>query len=143
MGGELAMPSNLAILAEVYGTGGRAEEGLRAVAEGLAISHRTGERRFEAELYRLKGELLLQQAVWQGSLHPEAETCFRQAIDTARRQHAMSWELRAAMSLSRLWQTQGKRVEARRLLEETYSWFTEGFETLDLREAKALLIALQ
>jgi len=143
MGGELAMPSNLAILAEVYGKAGRAEEGLHAVAEGLAIAHRTGERRFEAELYRLKGELLLQQAAGRGSAHSEVEACFLQAIDTARRQHARSWELRAAMSLSRLWQVQGKRVEARQLLAEIYDWFTEGFETLDLREAKALLLALQ
>jgi predicted ATPase len=69
----------------------------------------------------------------------EAETCFRQALDVARRQQAKSWELRAAMSLSRLWQHQGKRAEARELLEEIYGWFTEGFDTADLREAKALL----
>jgi predicted ATPase len=73
----------------------------------------------------------------------EAETCFRQALDVARRQQAKSWELRAAMSLSRLWQRQGKRDEARQLLTEIYSWFTEGHDTPDLREAQALLLALE
>jgi predicted ATPase len=93
-------------------------------------------RWWEAELYRLRGELLLQHAVAQPG---EAETCFRQALDIARRQQAKSLELRAAMSLCRLWQRQGKRDAARQLLAEVYGWFTEGFDTADLQEAKALL----
>jgi predicted ATPase len=97
---------------------------------------RTGERRWEAELYRLKGEVLL---VRTGEYHVEAETCFRQAVDVARRQQAKSAELRAAMSLCRLWQQQGKRDEARQLLVEIYAWFTEGFDTADLQEANALI----
>ena len=96
----------------------------------------TGERWYEPELYRLKGELLLAHAMGHDT---EAETCFRQALDIARRQQAKSWELRAALSLSRLWQRQGKRDEARELLAEVYGWFTEGFDTADLQEAKALL----
>ena len=96
----------------------------------------SGERNYEAELYRLKGELLLQQAVESGD---EAETCFRQALDIAHQQQAKSLELRAAMSLSRLWQRQGKQAEARALLAPIYGWFTEGFDTADLQEAKALL----
>jgi predicted ATPase len=92
-----------------------------------------------AEMYRLTGELLLQQAVPN---EPQAEACFQQALDVARRQQAKSWELRTAMSLSRLWQRQGKRDEARRLLAPIYGWFTEGFDTADLQEAKALLDAL-
>jgi predicted ATPase len=105
----------------------------------LAVADDTGERRWDAELYRLKGEVLLARATEQ---HTEAETCFRQALDIARRRQAKSWELRAAMSLSRLWQRQGKRAEARQLLAEIYGWFTEGFDTKDLQEAKALLEAL-
>jgi predicted ATPase len=99
----------------------------------------TGERRWEAELYRLQGELLLARATGQDT---EAETCFRQALDIARRQQAKSWELRAAMSLARLWQRRGKRADAHTLLASVYHWFTEGFDTADLQEAKALLEAL-
>jgi predicted ATPase len=102
----------------------------------------TGERGWEAEVYRLKGELLLRQAVGAG-LKPaptdEAVVCFRQALDVARRQEAKALELRAAMSLARLWQYQGKRDEAHQLLAGVYAWFTEGFDTVDLQEAKALL----
>ena len=99
----------------------------------------TGERYYEAELYRLKGELLLQQAAGSGE---RRKPVFSQALDIARRQQAKSLELRAAMSLSRLWQRQGKRDEARELLAPIYGWFTEGFDTADLQEAKALLKAL-
>ena len=99
----------------------------------------TGERNYEAELYRLKGESLLQQTAGNGD---EAETCFRQALDIARRQQAKSLELRAAMSLGRLWQRQGKCEAARELLAPIYGWFTEGFDTADLQEAKGLLKAL-
>ena len=87
---------------------------------------KSGERRWEAELYRLKGELLLARS---GEHHAEAEGCFRQALDIAHRQQAKSLELRAAMSLARLWQQQGRRYEARQLLAEVYGWFTEGFDT--------------
>jgi hypothetical protein len=90
----------------------------------------------EAELHRLKGELLLQQS---SGNQPEAETCFQKALDVARSQQAKSWELRAATSLARLWQPQDKRQEAYDLLAPVYNWFTEGFDTADLKEAKALL----
>jgi predicted ATPase len=96
-----------------------------------------GEGRFyTAELHRLKGELLLRQSVSNTS---QAEACFHQALDLARRSQAKWWELRAAMSLSRLWQRQGKRNDARQLLAEVYDWFTEGFDTSDLQEAQTLL----
>jgi tetratricopeptide (TPR) repeat protein len=133
---RMALPLLLSHLAKAYGNSGQAEEGLGVLAEGLAVMDTTGERRDEAELYRLKGELLLQQAVPDA---PQAEACFQQALDVARRQETKSWELRAAMSLSRLWQQQGKRTEARELLAPIYGWFTEGFDTADLQDAKALL----
>jgi predicted ATPase len=92
-----------------------------------------------AEAYRLRGEFLLRQEVPDA---PQAEACFQQALTVARRQQAKSWELRAAISLSRLWQHQGKRDEAHQLLAPIYGWFTEGFDTADRQEAKALLQAL-
>jgi len=138
--GEMSQrPWLLALLAVAYGQSGQAEEGLLLLAEALAVMDDTGERRDEAELYRIKGELLLRLAV---SDAPQAEACFQQALAVARRQQAKSWELRTAMSLSRLWQQQGKRNAARELLAPIYGWFTEGFDTLDLKEAKALLDAL-
>jgi predicted ATPase len=115
---------------------GLAEEGLSVLAEALAAMGKSGERFWEAELSRLKGELLLMRPVCD---EPEAEACFRQAFDIAHRQQAKSLELRAAMSLSWLWQRQGKRAEAHALLAPIYNWFTEGFDTADLQEAKALL----
>jgi predicted ATPase len=115
------------------------EAGLAVLAEALTVAHANGEHHYEAELYRLKGELLLKQDVPD---EPEAERCLCQAVDVARQQQAKSLELRAVMSLSRLWQQQGKCAEARQLLAETYGWFTEGFDTTDLQEAKALLAAL-
>jgi predicted ATPase len=130
---------DLALLAEAHGEVGQTEEGLTVLAEALAVVDKTGERYWEAELYRLKDELLLALSAEQ---HAEAETCFHQAIDIARRQQAKSLELRAATSLSRLWQRQGKDAEARALLAPIYGWFTEGFDTADLREAKGLLDAL-
>jgi predicted ATPase len=135
-GTAVAVPCFLALLAEAYGKGGQAEESLSILAEALAVVHKTGERVYEAELYRLKGELLL--ALSQ-THQAEAETCLQQALDIARRQQAKSWELRAGTSLSRLWQRQGKRTEAHEILAPIYGWFTEGFETVDLQEAKALL----
>src|SRR5262245_53584432 len=124
------------------------DEGLDLVTEALEIVQWNGERLWEAELHRLRGELLLRQdtvVVETYSRLPqatEAEACFQQALDIARRQQAKSWELRAAMSLSRLWQQQGKPDAARHLLAESYGWYTEGFDTADLQEAKALLDAL-
>jgi predicted ATPase len=107
--------------------------------EALTTVHKTGERFYEAELYRLKGELLLMRSAEN---YGEAEACFQQALTVARRQQARSYELRAAISLSRLWQHQGQRAAAYDLLAPVYGWFTEGFDTLDLQEAKALLEAL-
>jgi predicted ATPase/class 3 adenylate cyclase len=138
-GAELTWPWWLATLAEACGKAGQLDEGLRALEEALAAVQRNEEGHYEAEVYRLKGELLLQKA----PAHQEAaEAQFQQALAVARRRLAKSWELRAAMSLSRLWQRQGKQDEARQLLAEVYGWFTEGFETADLQEAKALLEAL-
>jgi len=102
----------------------------------LALAETTGERWYESELYRLKGALLLQQS---SDNHAEAVSCFQHAISTAQNQQAKSLELRAAMSLSRLWQQQGKCQEAHDLLAPVYNWFTEGFDTPDLKDAKALL----
>jgi TOMM system kinase/cyclase fusion protein len=139
MGAGATVSWHLALLAEACEKAGQAAEGLTVLDEALSHVDITGERFYAAQVYRLQGELLLQQAIPDEAL---AETCLRQALDIARHQQAKSWELRAAMSLSRLWQQQGKRAEAYQLLAETYDWFTEGFETADLREAKGLLDAL-
>lgn len=139
---ELIRPYQLALLAEVYGKKGQLEEGKGALAEALAIVGRTGERRWEAELYRLQGELVLKQSSGQrlaSSAQEEVQSCFLRAIELARQQQAKSLELRAVMSLARLRQHQDKRDEARQMLTEVYHWFTEGFDTKDLQEAKALL----
>jgi predicted ATPase len=138
-GTELGLPSYLTMLAEVYLIQGRIDEGLTVVTEALALVDKNDERWWEAELYRLKGELLQQQAVPDVS---QAEICFQQALTVARHQQAKSLELRAAMSLARLWQQQGKRTAAYALLTPIYDWFTEGFDTADLQEARALLEAL-
>jgi len=137
-GTERQRPYYLALLAEGYGSIGQTTEGLSLLAEALALVDKIGEHGWGAELHRLQGELLLAEAGERQQVQ-EAEACFHQALDVARRQQAKSWELRAAMSLSRLWQQQGKRDEARELLAPVYAWFTEGFETVDLQEAKALL----
>ena len=138
-GAAVFQPYGLALLAAASAQVGQIEEGLTLLAEALAMTNDKGERRWEAELYRLQGELLLARSAEQ---HAEAEACFRQALDVARQQQAKSWELRAAVSLSRLWQRQGKRAAARELLAPIYDWFTEGFDTADLREAQALLATL-
>ena len=140
-------PHFLTLLAEAAGLLGQPEDGLAALDEALPLVEKTGERYYEAELHRQRGELLLLRVARshpdQGSREQhEAETCFQHALDVARGQQAKSLELRAAMSLARLWQRQGKRVEAHALLEEIYGWFTEGFDTADLQEARALLDAL-
>jgi predicted ATPase len=129
----------LGLLAEACERAGQVEEGLRALHEALEVMQTSEERLYEAEVYRLRGELLLQQSTAQQG---EAEASLQQALTVARRQQAKSWELRAAMSLSRLWQGQGKQEEARQLLAQIYGWFTEGFDTPDLQEARALLAAL-
>jgi predicted ATPase len=134
-GADLSRSRYLALLGEACGASGQLAEGLRLLAEALAFAERYGERFFEAEIYRLRGELLLKSEAPQA----EAEECFHQAIKVAQRQQAKSPELRAVMSLARLWRRQGKIAEARRTLAEIYGWFTEGFDTADLREAKALL----
>ena len=141
-GVELGQPWLLALIAEVYGQAGQAEKGLAVLAEALALVDKTSERWCETELYRLKGELLLAQAGIRDR-GEEAEACFLQALSIARRQQARSWELRTAMSLSRLWQQQGKGREARKLLAPIYDWFTEGFDTADLQEARVLLEAFR
>jgi predicted ATPase len=151
---ELWVPLLLGAVAQGYGQGGQAQDGLRVIAEALAMVEKNEERWSEAELYRLKGELTLQKesrvrgpesevtdspASSVQSPESEAEECFLKAIEIARRQEAKSLELRAATSLARLWQQQGKTAEARALLSPVYNWFTEGFDTKDLQEAKALL----
>ena len=135
-GTQWPSPVYLAWLAKALGHSGQVDEGLRLLAEALAVVDTTGERWWEAELHRLTGELLLRQAVADVR---QAENCWHQALAVARRQQARSWELRAAMSLSRLWQQQGKRGDAYALLAPIYSWFTEGFDTADLQAARVLL----
>ena len=140
-GSELLRPFFLGMLAEALWGAGQAEEGLTTVAEALTLVDQTKERFYEAELHRLKGALTLQsQATGQTSeVAGEAEACFQKAIEIAQQQRAKSWELRAATSLARLWQGQNKQAEARALLSDIYNWFTEGFDTQDLQEAKSLL----
>src|SRR5262249_7522068 len=142
-GGEIKLQHWLAFLGEVYAKMGQQEQGRHALAEARAIVDKTGERWWEAELHRLEGELtLLCTRPRQEPSFPEAEASFHKALEVARRQQAKSLELPAASSLARLWQRQGKKGEARQLLAAIYGWFTEGFETKDLQEAKALLAAL-
>jgi predicted ATPase len=138
-GAEIWRPYFLACLAEAYGTMEQPEAGLTALAEALTLADTIGERWYESECYRLKGVLLLQQ---HANNQAEAESCFHYALEIARTHQAKSFELRTATSLARLWQQQGKREEARQLLGDVYGWFTEGFDTVDLMDAKALLDAL-
>src|SRR5439155_8101223 len=146
MGAEIMRPHFLALLAEAYGRLGQEEEGLSTLAEALAQVDKTGERYYEPELYRLQGELTLKSKVQSPKskvpstqAEAEAEACFQKAIEIARHQRAKSLELRAVMSLARLWQQQGRKDEARQMLAEIYGWFTEGFDTADLKDAQALL----
>jgi predicted ATPase len=132
-------PFHLALLAEALARQGRAAEGRAALAEALALSAATGERFWEAELHRLQGELLLPPAPAGPPEAGAAEACFRRALAVAGRQQARSLGLRAALSLARLCQRQGRGAEARPLLAEAYGWFTEGLDTPDLQEARALL----
>jgi predicted ATPase len=134
-GVRLRLPYYLGLLAQVCDRAGRADDGLAAVDEAMAASRAHNERWWDAELHRVRGGLLLAG----GADEPEAEAAYVRAIEIARTQQARSLELRAATSLARLWRTQRRADDARRLLQDVYSWFTEGFETIDLREAKALL----
>jgi tetratricopeptide (TPR) repeat protein len=138
MGTKLGQTHMLFRLAEAYGRGGQAGEGLRLLDEALATMQQSDERHCETEIYRLKGEFLLTTESERRKAE-EAEECFCQALALARERQAKSLELRAVMSLCRLWKQQNKRTEARQLLTEIYAWFTEGFATPDLQEAKALL----
>jgi predicted ATPase len=123
-------------LAEAYMETGGFDLGLCALTEALAAAGEKDIHNYEAETQRLKGELLLRQ---DESNTAEAQNCFQRAIAIARKQSAKSWELRATMSLARLLNEQGRRDEARTMLAEIYNWFTEGFDTADLKDAKALL----
>ena len=132
---ECLLPGYLAWLAEVYGDLGRLQEGLDLVDEALATGTQSGNHYWAAELYRLRGTL--------AGTDTDAESSFVEALAIARRQRAKSFELRSAMSLGRLWARQGKTREAHALLAEAYGWFTEGFDTADLKDAKALLEELE
>jgi predicted ATPase len=136
---EQYIPYFLALLAAIQFRYGELIEGLDTVATALGSTGGKGSRLMDPELLRLKGELVI-------ALDPEAkadaEVAFCQAIDIAQRQNSKSWELRAAMSMARLWREQGKRDEAHELLAPVYGWFTEGFDTRDLKEAKVLLVEL-
>ena len=159
-GATIGIPRILGWLAEACGRVGQIDEGFQVLEEAYAVVRQSDERIWEAELYRRKGDLTLQQENQkskgnnQESKMPdppspmpdapgEAEACFLKAIEITRQQHAKSFELRAVISLSRLWQRQNKAVQARQMLAEVYSWFTEGFDTADLQEAKALLETLR
>jgi predicted ATPase len=160
-GTELLRPYYLALLAEAYGLSGQIDAGLEALEEAIVAADQHSERFYEAELHRLRGELLLQKYAATGFTPPstemhtghavdarrgpwallqiEADVCFQRALDLARRQGAMSLELRAAMSRHRLWNQRGNGAETRHLLAQVYDRFTEGFETVDLREAREFL----
>jgi predicted ATPase len=138
MGAKINRPYLLTLLAEAYGKSGQAAAGLATLAEALRAVH-SGERFWEAEIHRLQGELLLARSAEH---HAEAETCFRQALDIAHHQQAKTLELRAALNLACVWQHQGKGADAHDLLAPIYGWFTEGFDTPNLQEAKALLAEL-
>jgi predicted ATPase len=138
-GAALNVPYFSTVLADVAAHLGHPEDGLQALAEAHTLVEHHEERYWEAEVARLRGMLLLRQPMPQ---QEEAETWLQRALDVARHQEAKALELRAAMSLARLWQQQGKRADAHALLAPVYSWFTEGFDTADLQEAKTLLDAL-
>jgi adenylate cyclase len=153
IGAETNLPTFFAFLAEGHWRAGEREDGLRALADAMAHVDKSASLYYEAELYRMKGTLTIQTRVPDPELEEtkvqqprsrtqaeaEAETCFHRAIEIARRQGAKSLELRAVTSLTRLWEQQGKKQEARNMLAETFGWFTEGFDTADLKDAKALL----
>ncbi len=139
IGANTGLPYFFAALAEAYEEAGKIEEGLDALARAFEEFTEHGERPYEAGLHWIKGKLLLAQSECNQS---EAEACFRQAIAVARRQNAKALELRTTVSLSRLLQKQGNKEEARDVLAEIYNWFTEGFDTVEFQEAKALVEGL-
>jgi predicted ATPase len=143
-GTDIARSQDLGLLAEAQCLAGQVEDGLATLARALSLVEQTEERYFEAELYRLKGALTLQSQATDNAFDvtEEAEACFHRAIEIAKHQQAKSWELRAATSLARLWQQREQQAAAHELLAATYDWFTEGFETRDLQDAKTLLAAL-
>jgi predicted ATPase len=154
-GTQLLRPHFLALLAEALGKAKKTEEGLKVLEEAMATANTNGEHYYDAEIYRLKGELLVQQSAQHVlhraagvgktvaetdlSVHAAAERCFSESIAIAQRQKAKSFQLRAAMSASRLYRDQGRREQARSVVLEIYNSFTEGFDTPDLREARAML----
>ena len=138
-GAEVRVPSYLSMLGDAYTQSGRFDDAHKALNEGLAVAEKNDDRCHEAELHRLKGELLLAERPDQIAA---AEDCFRRATETAQRQRSKGWELRATMSLARLWQRQARRDDARAALAAVYTTYTEGFTTPDLVEAGALLQAL-
>jgi predicted ATPase len=140
IGAKLILASGCYMLADAYKRIGHAQQGLEALAQALALVQKHGEHFWEAELHRLKGDLLLLQST---SHQTQAEACFQTAIHLARRQQAKSLELRATKSLTILWCQQGKKKQARSMLEALYGWFQEGFDTADLRGVKALLEVLK
>jgi len=142
LGTRIFLPDYLMRLGQAYASLGQSEAAGAALSEALAERTSMGAHHCDdAELYRVKGELMLQSHVQEpkAEVEAEAEACFHKAIAIAQRQQAKSWELRASTSLARLWQQQGKQAEAHQLLSTIYGWFTEGFDTKDLQEAKALL----
>jgi predicted ATPase len=128
-------------LAEACGIAGRFEEGLDTVAEAFATEDKTNERHSEANLHKVKGDLILWRADAEAPLgdQKEAEECYRKSIEVSHDQEAKSFELKAVLNLSQLWKRQRKNIEAKQALAEVYSWFTEGLDTVDLRDARALL----
>jgi predicted ATPase len=139
-GADLCQPYFLTLFASALAKSGRIDEALDSLGEAQARIERTGERWWEAETHRLRGKLIRQRShAGEG----EAERCYRTALACARRQHAKSLELRTATDLAGLWAAQGRRAEARDLLAPVYGWFTEGFDTADLKDAKTMLDRLQ
>ncbi len=138
---SLLRPQFLGLLSEALGKAGEFEAALGHLDEALRLAHRNGDALYLPELHRIRGELLLMQA--KGEFNPrtvaDAEECFRRSIKIAQRQEAKSWELRTTVSLARLYQSQNRTEEAREVLTAVFDWFTEGFETKDVREAKSLL----
>src|SRR5277367_3815592 len=138
-GATVGMPSTLSILARAYGELGQFDNAWRCIGEAITAVETTKARIWEAQVHRTAGEIALMSPEPDAA---KAEGYFDRALAVARKQQAKSWELRAAMSMARLLRDQGKRQEARDLLAPVYGWFTEGFDTLDLKEAKALFDAL-
>ena len=139
MGGQPRLQYSISLVAHAYARMGQSEKGLAMLDEALTDIERTGEKVDQAEMLRLKGETLLMQ---DPGMIDQAEACFRAALEVARAQEAKWWKLRATVSLARLLRATNRRDEARTMLSEIYNWFSEGFDTADLKEAKALLAQL-